>query len=51
MTILAKWTVNEYHRMIQVGILQDRRVELLAGEIHAQDTRRTASYLLWREFS
>lgn len=34
MTILAKWTVNEYHRMIQVGILQDRRVELLAGEIH-----------------
>jgi Uma2 family endonuclease len=30
---LAKWSINEYHRMIAAGILQSRRVELLKGEI------------------
>jgi Uma2 family endonuclease len=30
---LAKWTIEDYHRMIQAGILCDRQVELLAGEI------------------
>ncbi|MEW6495738.1 MAG: Uma2 family endonuclease [Cyanobacteriota bacterium] len=30
---IAKWTVDEYHRMIAAGILDDRRVELLKGEI------------------
>lgn len=30
---LVKWTVDEYHRMIAAGILDDRRVELLKGEI------------------
>ncbi|MBE9191092.1 Uma2 family endonuclease [Gloeocapsopsis crepidinum LEGE 06123] len=34
METLAKWTVDDYHRMIASGILDDRRVELLAGEIH-----------------
>ncbi|MBD2337515.1 Uma2 family endonuclease [Calothrix sp. FACHB-156] len=29
----AKWTIDEYHRMIAAGILDDRRVELLKGEI------------------
>jgi Uma2 family endonuclease len=29
----AKWTIDEYHRMIAAGILEDRRVELLQGEI------------------
>lgn len=29
----AKWTIDDYHRMIQVGLLDDRRVELLNGEI------------------
>lgn len=29
----AKWTLDEYHRMIDAGILDDRRVELLNGEI------------------
>jgi Uma2 family endonuclease len=29
----AKWTLDEYHRMIEAGILSDRRVELLKGEI------------------
>jgi Uma2 family endonuclease len=29
----AKWSVNDYHRMIKSGILRDRRVELINGEI------------------
>ncbi|NCJ06106.1 Uma2 family endonuclease [Synechococcales cyanobacterium C] len=34
MTItLAKWTVADYHQMIEAEILKDRRVELLKGEI------------------
>lgn len=33
MKILAKWTIEDYHRMIDAGILCDRKVELLAGEI------------------
>lgn len=33
MKTLAKWAINEYHQMIEAGILHDRRVELLAGEI------------------
>jgi len=34
MTIItAKWTIDEYHRMIAAGILSDRKVELLKGEI------------------
>ncbi len=31
--IAAKWTINDYHRMIAAGILCDRKVELLKGEI------------------
>ncbi|MUL34911.1 Uma2 family endonuclease [Gloeocapsopsis dulcis] len=34
METLAKWTVDDYHQMIASGILDNRRVELLAGEIH-----------------
>ena len=30
---LVKWTVDEYHRIIAAGILDERRVELLKGEI------------------
>ncbi len=34
MTItLAKWTLADYHQMIEAGILDDRQVELLRGEI------------------
>lgn len=33
MKTLAQWSVDDYHRMIDAGILVDRRVELLAGEI------------------
>lgn len=33
MKTLIKWSVEDYHQMIEAGILCDRRVELLAGEI------------------
>lgn len=33
MNTLAKWSVDDYHAMIEAGILRDRRVELLKGEI------------------
>lgn len=29
----VKWTVEDYHRMVEAGILDDRKVELLNGEI------------------
>ncbi|MGB5961456.1 MAG: Uma2 family endonuclease [Coleofasciculaceae cyanobacterium] len=29
----AKWTIDQYHQMIAAGILSDRKVELLQGEI------------------
>jgi len=31
--IAAKWTIDEYHHMIDAGILSSRKVELLKGEI------------------
>jgi Uma2 family endonuclease len=30
---LAKWTLEQYHQMIETGVLEDSRVELLNGEI------------------
>lgn len=50
----AKWTLDDYHRMIEVGLLNERRVELLNGDIvdmapegpeHAQLNTDTADYL------
>ncbi|HAJ58016.1 MAG TPA: hypothetical protein DCP31_01060 [Cyanobacteria bacterium UBA8543] len=52
--IAAKWTIDEYHRMIAAGILSDRRVELLQGEIvemppegepHAYCSHEASEYL------
>ena len=52
---IAKWTLDEYHQMVAAGILDDRRVELLRGEIvemppegepHAFDSNQTFKYLL-----
>ncbi|MBU7585203.1 MAG: Uma2 family endonuclease [Nostoc sp. TH1S01] len=52
--IVAKWTIDEYHRMIEVGILSDRKVELLQGEIvemspesepHAYSSDEAGEYL------
>lgn len=34
MNTLVKWTVDDYHSMIAAGILKDRQVELLAGDIY-----------------
>lgn len=54
MEALAKWTVQDYHRMIEAGILSDRHVELLEGEIikvspesplHSDTTQALADYL------
>jgi hypothetical protein len=28
---IAKWTIDQYHELVVTGILDDRRVELLAG--------------------
>jgi len=33
MKTLVKWTVTDYHRLIETGILNHRRVELLQGEV------------------
>ena len=54
MITLAKWSVADYHRMIASGILGDRAVELLAGNIvemspedplHASRIRKVANTL------
>jgi len=54
MKTLAKWSVEEYHRMVEAGILRGRSVELLAGEIvemspetpiHYTTAKRGAKYL------
>lgn len=54
MKTLAKWSVDDYHRMVEAGILSDRYVELLAGEIvemspetplHYATAKRGAKYL------
>jgi Uma2 family endonuclease len=51
----AKWTIDEYHRMITAGILDDQRVELLKGEIvemspegepHAYFSSEAGEYLI-----
>ncbi len=53
--IAAKWTIDEYHQMIAAGILDDRRVELLKGEIvemspegeaHAYSSHEADEYLM-----
>lgn len=50
----AKWTLEDYHCMIEIGLLEDRCVELLNGEIvemppegpeHAQQSTDAADYL------
>ena len=30
---LAKWTIDDYHQMVETGLLKNRQVELLNGEI------------------
>ena len=51
---VAKWTLAEYHRMIETGLLDDKRVELIRGEIvemapegepHAYSSSESGEYL------
>jgi Uma2 family endonuclease len=51
---IAKWTIKQYHELVISGILDDRRVELLEGDIvemapegmpHAVYCGRTVEYL------
>jgi Uma2 family endonuclease len=51
---LAKWSIEEYHQMIEAGVLEDRQVELLKGDIvemvpegipHAHLSSEGADYL------
>lgn len=51
----AKWTLEEYHRLAETGILDDRRVELLKGDIvemasegepHAYSSDEAGEYLI-----
>lgn len=51
---IAKWTIEQYHELVNTGILDDRRVELLEGDIvemapegmpHAVYCGRTVKYL------
>lgn len=55
MLTTAKWTIDEYHQMIAAGILDNRRVELLKGEIvemspegepHAYFSSEAGEYLI-----
>ncbi|MEL6602962.1 MAG: Uma2 family endonuclease [Cyanobacteria bacterium J06614_10] len=52
--IVAKWTLEEYHRMVESGVLDHRRVELIKGEIvemppegepHAYSISESGEYL------
>ena len=54
MTNLVKWTLQDYHSMIEAGILGDRNVQLIEGEIiemapekplHRFTNHNTANYL------
>jgi Uma2 family endonuclease len=54
MKTLAKWSIDDYHHMIEAGILYNRQVELLRGEIiemspetplHYTTAKRGAKYL------
>ncbi len=51
---VAKWSIEDYHRMIAAGILDNRRVELLHGEVvemapegetHAYSSDEAGEYL------
>lgn len=51
----AKWTIDEYHHMIAAGILDNRHIELLKGEIvemppegepHAYFSSEAGEYLI-----
>ncbi len=54
-TVTAKWTLDEYHRLVNSGFLATRQVELLRGEIvemspegpsHANSSTKFGNYLV-----
>ena len=54
MYTLTKWSLSDYHKMIEAGILSDRRVELISGNIiemspegplHCSINHRAVTYL------
>jgi Uma2 family endonuclease len=54
--ITAKWNITDYHRMIAVGILEGKKVELIngeivemspEGEIHAYSSDEAGEYLIY----
>ncbi|PSF35036.1 hypothetical protein C7H19_18000 [Aphanothece hegewaldii CCALA 016] len=49
MKSLAKWTIEDYHQMIDAGILDDRKVELLAGEIIEMSPEKPIHYYTTEE--
>lgn len=49
MLTLIKWSVSDYHQMIEAGILSDRRVELLEGEISEMSPESPLHYALGNE--
>lgn len=51
MKTLAKWSVEDYHRRVQAGILRDRRVELLQGDIVEVSPEGPERYFLGDETS
>ena len=53
--VAAKWTLEEYHRMVESGVLDGRHVELIRGEIieiapegkpHAHFSTKAGNYLV-----
>ena len=53
--LIAKWKLDDYHRIVEMGLLDDRPVELLYGEIvqmspegepHAYYSRTAGEYLM-----
>jgi Uma2 family endonuclease len=52
--VTAKWSLHDYHQMIETGLLDDRKVELIGGKIiemspegtpHSSYCRETGKYL------
>ena len=41
-TVTAKWSLQDYHQMIDTGLLDERKVELLCGEIIEMSPEGTA---------
>ncbi|MEL7052820.1 MAG: Uma2 family endonuclease, partial [Cyanobacteria bacterium J06588_5] len=52
---IAKWTLEEYHQLVDTGLLANKQVELIRGEIvemppegepHAYSSTESGNYLV-----